>query len=204
MHWGRRKLLTQAFWQFLSISELCPRAWIYLEGFCYKFSSQSLTWNAAKTACKNMESTLAVVASEEKQIAIAAKLPKAPNHWIGLYRDPEDTSRWLWIDSSRLCEGCGYWSSGRPDNSKADKGCGAMGFWISGRWYDQSCSVRLHYTCQKRGWYYSFVDKGVVRENYFIVINWLRAGSRVRNFLIQNKRVIVWCILSKVGRVLFC
>ena len=152
------------------ISELCPPAWIYLEGFCYKFSSHSLTWNESKTACKNMESTLAVVDSQEKRLGIAAEL-KGRSHWIGLYRDPEDTSRWLWIDSSRLCEGCGYWSSGRPDNSKADKGCGAMGFWISGRWYDQSCSVRLHYTCQKRGWYYSFVDKGVVRENYFIVIN---------------------------------
>ena len=130
-----------------------------------------------------MESTLAVVDSEEKKFAIAAKLPKALNHWIGLYKDPEDTSRWLWIDSSRLCEGCGYWSSGQPDNYKGNEGCGEMRYWDSGRWNDRNCLVKLRYICQKRGWYYSFVDKSVIRENSFIVINWLRAGSRARNFL---------------------
>jgi len=61
---------------------------MYLKGFWYKFSSQSLTWNAAKTACENMGAMLAVVDSKEKQNGIATKL-KGQNHWIGLYRDPE-------------------------------------------------------------------------------------------------------------------
>ena len=118
-----------------------------------------------------MESTLAVVDSAEKQVAIADELKGWQDHWIGLYRDPEDTSSWLWIDSSRLFEGCGYWREGEPNNYKADEGCVEMRYRYSGRWYDQSCSDKRRYICQKRGWYYSFVDKGVVRENYFIVIN---------------------------------
>ena len=130
-----------------------------------------------------MESTLAVVDSAEKQVAIADELKGWQDHWIGLYRDPEDTSSWLWIDSSRLFEGCGYWREGEPNNYKADEGCVEMRYRYSGRWYDQSCSDKRRYICQKRGWYYSFVDKSVIRENSFIVINWLRAGSRARNFL---------------------
>ena len=165
------------------ISELCPWPWIYIEGFCYTFSFQSLTWNASKIACKNMESTLAVVDSAEKQLRISAELKGWQDHWIGLYRDPQDTSRWLWIDSSRLCEGCGHWITGEPNNYKAYEGCVEMRYQHSGRWNDQSCSKKRRYICQKRSWYYSFVDKSVIRENSFIVINWLRAGSRARNFL---------------------
>jgi len=125
---------------------------------------------------------LAVVDSSEKQIAIA-ELAKLNDqiYWIGLYRDPEDTSGWLWVDWSRLCNGCGYWNTGEPKNRH--EGCGEMLPSKSGLWNDRNCSATHGYICQKKGWYYSFVDKIVTRENYFIVINWLWAGSRVRNFL---------------------
>ena len=105
-----------------------------------------------------MESTLAVVDSDEKQIAIAAIL-KDQDHWIGLYRHPNETSRWLWIDSSRLCKGCGSWKVGEPNNYLKAEGCGEMHSSFSGRWNDLSCSMKFHYICQKMGWYYSFVDK---------------------------------------------
>ena len=106
-----------------------------------------------------MESRLAVVDSEEKQAEIAAKL-KYQNHWIGLYRDPEDTSRWLWIDSSRLCNGCGYWEAREPNNYNGTfEGCGEMLSWDDGGWNDLSCSRKRRYICQKRGWYYSLLYK---------------------------------------------
>lgn len=179
------KQTNTSFPKIFFISDLCPWAWFYIEGFCYKFSSQSLTWNSSKTACNNMESTLAVVDSGEKQIAIAAKLG-SQNHWIGLYRDHEDTSRWLWIDSSQLCKDCGYWSRREPNNLNKAEGCGEMQSWDDGKWNDRNCSRKLRYICQKRGRYHSFVDSSVIRESSFIVFNWLRAGSRVRNFLSQN------------------
>ena len=90
-HLLERGKLTQTLryiYIYFFILESCPQAWMYLKGFCYKFSSQSLTWNAAKTACENMGAMLAVVDSKEKQNGIATKL-KGQNHWIGLYRDPE-------------------------------------------------------------------------------------------------------------------
>ena len=144
----------------------CPQAWIYHEGFCYKFSSQSLAWKEAKTACENMGSMLAVVDSNETQIEIArlAKLNNQIYYWIGLYRDPENTSRWLWVDWTRLCNVCGYWSAGEPNNHNGRfEGCGELWPSRSGLWNDESCSRLRHYICQKKGWYYSLVDKIATR-----------------------------------------
>ena len=99
-----------------------------------------------------MESRLAVVDSEEKQAEIAAKL-KYRKYWIGLYRDPEDTSRWLWIDSSRLCKGCGYWNEREPNNYNGTfEGCGEVQYVYNGGWNDLRCSRKRRYICQKRGW----------------------------------------------------
>ena len=133
-----------------------------------------------------MDSMLAVVDSTEKQIAIARLLDlNEESYWIGLYRDPKDTSSWLWVDSSRLCNGCGYWNAIQLGGD-----CVVVEWWLSSRWIEESCSWLNHYICQKKGWYFSCVDKIVTRfnlkydyENYLIVVNWLWAGSRVRNFL---------------------
>ena len=106
-----------------------------------------------------MGSILAVVDSKEKQNGIATKL-KVQNHWIGLHRDLEDTSRWLWVDWSRLCNGCGYWIAGEPNNYKGRfEGCGEMWPSNSGLWNDERCSTKRRYICQKKGWYNSFVNK---------------------------------------------
>ena len=111
-----------------------------------------------------MGSMLALVDSKEKQNGIAAKL-KGLNHWIGLYKDPEATSRWLWVDWSRLCNGCGYWSAGEPNNKGQSEGCGEMRPSKSGLWNDGNCSMKRRYICQKKGWYHSFVNKSTIRFN---------------------------------------
>ena len=110
-----------------------------------------------------MGSTLAVLDSKEKQNAIAANLKGTAHYWIGLYRDPEDTSRWLWVDWSRLCNGCGYWYKGEPNNSGGKEDCGEMWPFKSGLWNDVTCSRRSRYICQKRGWFNSFLNKSVIR-----------------------------------------
>lgn len=97
-----------------------------------------------------MGSTLAVVDSKETQNAIAANLT-GPVHWIGLYRDPEDDSRWLWVNWSRLCNGCGYWFRGEPNNSGRKEDCGEMWPFKNGLWNDAPCSISRRYICQKRG-----------------------------------------------------
>ncbi|XP_078360841.1 CD209 antigen-like protein A isoform X4 [Oculina patagonica] len=78
---------------------VCPKNWIYMEGSCYHFSSgASLNWTAAKSACEDLGSNLVVINSQAEQQAIAAKVSQRT--WIGLYRNPKDKSRWLWVDGS--------------------------------------------------------------------------------------------------------
>ena len=101
-----------------------------------------------------MGSTLAVVNSQEKQNAIAARLNDDRPYWIGLYRDPQDTSRWLWTDGSRLA----YWDEGEPNNDNGDfEGCGEMRPERSGLWNDKECAMRRHYVCEKNGWFNSLI-----------------------------------------------
>jgi len=105
---------------------------------------------------------LAVVDSKEKQKRIATQL-NGQFHWIGLYRDPKDTSRWLWVDGSRLCNSCSYWHEKEPNNYGGTfEGCGEMyNFW-PGLWNDWICWGKHRFICQKKGWYYSFVDQSVI------------------------------------------
>lgn len=94
---------------------------------------------------------LAVVNSAEKQDAIAAA---DRFQWIGLYRDPMNTSLWLWTDGSRLS--CPYWEDGEPNNYKGEfEGCGEV--YRSGVWNDYSCEVPLPYVCEIRGWFNSLI-----------------------------------------------
>lgn len=95
-----------------------------------------------------MGSMLAVVKSYRVQKAISANL--RGDTWIGLYRDPKYTSRWLWIDRSRPY--FTYWHQGEPNNHKGTfEGCGMMWSWSNrlGRWNDAPCSIRHRYVCQR-------------------------------------------------------
>lgn len=154
-----------SFLTFFFILGSCPKNWIYLEGSCYKYSSQSLTWSAAKTDCEKMGSMLAVVDSKEKQNAIATQF-KNKRFWIGLYRDPKDTSRWLWVDGSRLS--FSNWGPGEPNNYRGwFEGCGEV--WPSGRWNDARCGLsRRDHLCQMNGWFNSFVNKSVIAVNLHV------------------------------------
>ena len=46
-----------------------------------------------------MGSKLAMVTSQAEQQALASKISQ--DVWIGLHRDPNDHSRWMWVDGSR-------------------------------------------------------------------------------------------------------
>lgn len=97
---------------------------------------------------------LAVVNTEEKQDAIAAA---DRWQWIGLYRDPANTSEWLWVDGSRLS--CAYWHAGEPNNHQGTfEGCLEMyRLQLGGLWNDYSCDVPLPYVCEARGWFNSLI-----------------------------------------------
>ncbi|KAJ7382013.1 hypothetical protein OS493_037656 [Desmophyllum pertusum] len=126
---------------------VCPNNWVHMQGSCYKYFSKALNWNAAKSACETLGTKLVVINSQAEQQAISSKLPNGQRTWIGLYRDPKDKSRWLWVDGTRPTYT--YWYSGEPNNSGGSEDCGEMFTKVTGRkWNDIPCSFSFTYICE--------------------------------------------------------
>ena len=126
----------------------CPNGWINMQGSCYKLSSKALNWNAAKFACEALGSNLVVINSQAELQALTSKIPASQTTWIGLYRNPKDKSRWLWIDGSPVTYT--HWAKGEPNS--LSEGCGEMRparhRW---EWNDLGCSTKFPYVCETRG-----------------------------------------------------
>ncbi|KAL9980407.1 hypothetical protein ACROYT_G008995 [Oculina patagonica] len=119
-----------------------------MEGSCYHFSSgASLNWTAAKSACEDLGSNLVVINSQAEQQAIAAKVSQRT--WIGLYRNPKDKSRWLWVDGSPVTYT--NWARGEPNHPNSQK-CAEMYPKERGwKWNDKECYAKFPFVCEKRG-----------------------------------------------------
>lgn len=111
---------------------ICPSSWTHFQGSCFKIVTKTLTWKAAKSACEALGSKLAVVKSRAENQAITTRLWQIPA-WIGLYRDPKDNSRWLWIDGSR--PSYTNWDRGQPQKSER-----CVAIYASGLWHDWTCN----------------------------------------------------------------
>ena len=124
----------------------CPKTWLQLRDSCYKFSSNTLSWTAAKSDCEAMESKLAVVSSRSEKEALAPNVKKRA--WIGLHRHPNDRSRWEWIDGSQVSYT--NWTGGEPDNHQGVEHCAEM-LPASGTWKERNCTDDIHYLCEMSG-----------------------------------------------------
>ena len=140
------------FWLSKNVG-LCPNNWIHLQGSCYKVSSGKTQWTAAKSACEAMGSKLAMVTSKAEQQALASNISQRV--WIGLYRDPKDDSRWLWVDGSRATYT--NWNPGEPNDQGRNEDCTTM-LPSNGKWNDLACFNSLKYLCETSGrWYVNYV-----------------------------------------------
>ncbi|XP_068754317.1 ZP domain-containing protein-like [Montipora capricornis] len=126
---------------------VCPRKWQLINGSCYKVSSTSGNWNAAKSACEAIGSRLAMLKTHAEQQAVWSKVGK--HVWIGLHRNPKNSPQWLWVDGSQVTDT--NWHSGEPNNYGGNEGCGVMhssSYPAPGTWYDAPCSSTLPYFCE--------------------------------------------------------
>ncbi|CAH3186199.1 unnamed protein product, partial [Porites lobata] len=133
---------------------LCPRGWLSsFHGVCFKVHSNDLDWNSAKSACEALGSSLAVPNSKAKSREFPQLLKRAgasKRFWIGLYRDPKNERRWLWVDGSTVY--ITSWNTGEPNNARSNEDCGEI-FMRSGesKWNDETCSFRRPYICEING-----------------------------------------------------
>ena len=137
-------------------SVLCPRGWLSsFHGGCFKVHSNHLDWNSAKSACEALGSSLAVLNSKAKSREFPQLLKRAgasKRFWIGLYRDPKNERRWLWVDGSIVY--ITSWSTGEPNNAGSNEDCGAIYMWSGkSKWNDSPCYASLSYICEINGKY---------------------------------------------------
>lgn len=89
-----------------------------------------------------------MVKSQAEQQALSNKISNTV--WMGLHRDPKDTSRWLWVDGTRATYT--NWGTGEPNNEGGNEGCGVI--WPAShnwKWNDGVCSSSLPYICETKG-----------------------------------------------------
>ena len=65
-----------------------------------------------------------------------------PYLWIGLYRDPKNERRWLWVDGSTAY--FTSWDTGQPDNFGSNEDCVEFRM-KSEKWNDKECYCSLPY-----------------------------------------------------------
>ena len=116
-------LLLNLYWFLMHVVlTVCPKNWVRFRNSCYKFSSKSASWNAAKASCEAQGSHLVVINSRAENQALGSRIIHSSHHMhIGLHRDPKHQSRWLWVDGSRPT--FTNWCSGEPDNVLGTEAC---------------------------------------------------------------------------------
>ena len=67
--------------------------------------------------------------------------------WIGLRRDDSNKNQWIWVDGQKVTYS--NWGAGEPNNINEE--CVVMNTSPSGKWYDDRCSERRPYVCEKEG-----------------------------------------------------
>ena len=120
-----------------------------------KVHSNPLDWTSAKSACEALGSSLVVLNSKAKLRDFPQLLkvvaPSKRVLWIGLYRNPENQHRWLWVGRSAVY--FTSWDTGQPDNyGSNDEDCGELRM-PSGKWNDLPCHYHLPYICEISGKY---------------------------------------------------
>ena len=136
-------------------SVLCPRGWLSsFYGGCFKVHSNPLDWNSAKSACEALGSSLALPNSEAKSREFLQLLKGAGagnELWIGLYRDPRNERRWLWVDGSTAY--FTFWDNGEPNNAGSNEDCVEFRSVWGWKWNDVPCGYRRPYICEISGKY---------------------------------------------------
>ena len=115
----------------------------------YHVSTDTQTWNNARTQCQAMAGDLVIINTLEENNLVKSKLPTPPpiTYWNGLTRSRVD-GIWRWMDGSATS--FTDWGSGEP-NGAYYPNCGAFYDVTSYLWDDQGCSNNNRYVCEIPG-----------------------------------------------------
>ncbi|XP_036438827.1 C-type lectin domain family 4 member E-like [Colossoma macropomum] len=123
------------------------KGWKYSNSRIYHVSTEKMTWDEGRKACKEKEADLVIINSREEQILVTG-LTKNQNAWIGL-TDGDSEGVWKWVDDSALTTG--FWRSGEPNSYAGDEDCVVTGYGSDpvNNWADYPCSDRFIWVCER-------------------------------------------------------
>ena len=129
-----------------SITE-CSTDWTQYGSHCYKAFQVEVSWDDARQECLDLNSDLASITNivENSFIKTAFLLDQTEKIWIGL-NDKEKEDEFHWSDGTPF--NFSSFISSDPRQGK-HKNCVLMR--NDGKWFEQTCSLKKHYICKKRG-----------------------------------------------------
>ncbi len=108
------------------------------------FVPKSKAWLDAQTYCREHYTDLSFISSQSQQdkLLTAADGPDAKG-WIGLYRDPNNSTAWKWSGGEYITYQ--NWGKGQPDNYKDIENNGHVN--SDGQWNDANDATSMNFYC---------------------------------------------------------
>ena len=141
-----RHLLNIKRWQIIvPFSDICDSGWSYFNGYCYFTSVSCTNWTTAVQKCRQEDSVLVDVSSNEENVYLQHRHNGAKS-WLGL-NDRTMEGNFTWVDWG---EGnFTAWAKKQPNNFRGKDCVHALGVKYSYEWNDVQCSDCHPYTCKK-------------------------------------------------------
>jgi len=112
--------------------------------FCFFVSTESLTFENARIACKNTGGNLATIINLTENEFVFSQLLGASPSWIG-YNDIIEEGLFEWVDNSTVA--FENWNIGEPNDLEENHDCTKMRV-QDGLWKVDQCSKSLPYVCK--------------------------------------------------------
>ncbi|XP_015193379.2 CD209 antigen-like protein B isoform X2 [Lepisosteus oculatus] len=127
----------------------CPWGWELFSTKCYYFSTDALSWNYSRTACRKLGADLVVINNRTEQEFIQKQI-KGGEYWMGL-SDAAAEGTWIWVDGTQPIEW--YWMKNQPDDYE-NEDCLATATPTADQitslnnWNDNKCELPLLRICE--------------------------------------------------------
>ncbi|XP_073910034.1 C-type lectin domain family 17, member A [Castor canadensis] len=122
----------------------CPDGWVPFEGKCYYFSSNTKSWDDARSFCQESYSHLVIIDSFAEHNFVTKTHGSPRVYWLGL-NDKEREGDWRWLDGSPVT--LSFWDPQEPNNIQ-NEDCASMN--KGGTWNDLSCAKTTYWICERK------------------------------------------------------
>ncbi|XP_033628985.1 uncharacterized protein LOC117291426 [Asterias rubens] len=130
----------------IAYEDRCTTGFVYVDGACFKFGRQLLSWEEARADCRLTPGANLAIIDNESELNMVLNLTGGSDWWIGL-NDRSTEGRFRWTDCSDLNQWqSDQWADGQPDNRTDNEDCGQL--LESGRWNDWDCNRPVQYICK--------------------------------------------------------